>query len=81
MNAKIWEISRQEFDDVIDTNIKGTANVLRHFIPLLIPKNQGVIVNITSIFGRMGAPLVCICCPMCKIFIDVNIKSEFHILF
>lgn len=59
-NAKIWEISREEFDDVIDTNIKGTANILRHFIPLLLPKNQGIIVNISSIFGRMGAPLVCI---------------------
>ncbi|XP_038891838.1 NADPH-dependent pterin aldehyde reductase-like [Benincasa hispida] len=58
VNAKIWEISREEFDDVIDTNIKGTANVLRHFIPLLLPKNKGIIVNISSIFGRIGAGLV-----------------------
>lgn len=59
VSAKIWEISREEFDDVIDTNVKGTANVLRHFIPLLLPNNRGIIVNITSLFGRMGAPLVC----------------------
>ncbi|KGN49693.1 NADPH-dependent pterin aldehyde reductase [Cucumis sativus] len=58
VKAKIWEISREEFDDVIDTNIKGTANILRHFIPLLLPKNKGIIVNISSIFGRMGVPLV-----------------------
>ncbi|XP_023520763.1 NADPH-dependent pterin aldehyde reductase-like [Cucurbita pepo subsp. pepo] len=57
-NAKIGDISREEFDDIIDTNVKGTANVLRHFIPLMIPRNQGIIVNISSLFGRMGAPLV-----------------------
>lgn len=51
---KIWEITKQEFDNVIDINIKGTANVLRHFIPLMIPKNQGIIVNVSSILATMG---------------------------
>ncbi|XP_022156278.1 NADPH-dependent pterin aldehyde reductase-like [Momordica charantia] len=51
---KMWEIAAEMFHDVIDINIKGTVNILRHFIPLLIPKSQGIIVNISSLFGKMG---------------------------
>lgn len=48
----MWEIDVEDFDNVIDTNIKGAANILRHFIPLMIPYNQGIIVNISSDAGR-----------------------------
>ncbi|XP_061363537.1 NADPH-dependent pterin aldehyde reductase isoform X2 [Gastrolobium bilobum] len=57
-NNKIWEVPAEEFDTVIDTNLKGTANVLRHFIPLMITKKQGIIVNVSSGWGRSGAALV-----------------------
>lgn len=57
-NNKIWEVPVEEFDNVIDTNVKGIANVLRHFIPLMLPKKQGIIVNISSGWGRSGAALV-----------------------
>ncbi|KAJ4717586.1 NAD(P)-binding Rossmann-fold superfamily protein [Melia azedarach] len=57
-NNKIWEVPPDEFDAVIDTNVKGIANVLRHFIPLMIPKRQGIIVNMSSGWGRSGAALV-----------------------
>ncbi|KAE8648223.1 hypothetical protein Csa_018415, partial [Cucumis sativus] len=55
--GKIWEIPREEFDKVIDINIKGTANVLRHFIPLMIPINKGIIVNISAIVATFGVPM------------------------
>ncbi|KAJ6715562.1 hypothetical protein OIU85_027005 [Salix viminalis] len=57
-NKKIWEVSEEEFDSVIDTNVKGVANMLRHFIPLMIPNKQGIIVNMSSGWGRSGAALV-----------------------
>lgn len=57
-NNKIWEVPVEEFDTVIDTNLKGTANVLRHFIPLMIARKQGIIVNMSSGWGRSGAALV-----------------------
>lgn len=57
-NNKIWEVPPEEFDNVIDTNVKGVANVLRHFIPLMITKKQGIIVNMSSGWGRSGAALV-----------------------
>jgi uncharacterized membrane protein YhaH (DUF805 family) len=50
-NAKIWELSASEFDAVIDVNVKGTANVIRHFLPLM---KQGIIVNLSSGWGRRG---------------------------
>ncbi|CAK9326839.1 unnamed protein product [Citrullus colocynthis] len=55
-SLKLWEIPSEMFDNVIDINIKGTANMLRHFIPLMLPKNEGIIVNMSSLFGRIGAP-------------------------
>jgi len=54
-NNKIWEVSAEEFDMVMDTNIKGVANVLRHFLPLMIERKQGVIVNMSSGWGRSAA--------------------------
>lgn len=57
-NNKIWEVPEEEFDTVIDTNVKGIANMLRHFIPLMITRKQGIIVNMSSGWGRSGAALV-----------------------
>ncbi|EXB23143.1 3-oxoacyl-[acyl-carrier-protein] reductase FabG [Morus notabilis] len=57
-NNRIWEVTEEEFDTVISTNVKGIANVLRHFIPLMLPKKQGIIVNMSSGWGRSGAALV-----------------------
>ncbi|XP_051146426.1 NADPH-dependent pterin aldehyde reductase [Andrographis paniculata] len=57
-NNKIWEVPDDEFDNVIDTNIKGTVNILRHFIPLMIERKTGIIVNVSSGWGRSGAAQV-----------------------
>ncbi|KAG8368920.1 hypothetical protein BUALT_Bualt15G0096600 [Buddleja alternifolia] len=57
-NNRIWEVPVDEFDTVIDTNIKGTANVLRHFIPLMIENKHGIIVNMSSGWGRSAAAQV-----------------------
>ncbi|XP_022156280.1 NADPH-dependent pterin aldehyde reductase-like isoform X2 [Momordica charantia] len=51
-SGKIWELDVEDFDKVIDTNVKGIGNILRHFIPLMLPNNQGIIVNMSSGAGR-----------------------------
>ena len=51
-NAPLWKISAEEFSDVIDVNIKGVANVIRHFVPAMIKQGRGVIVNFSSGWGR-----------------------------
>ncbi|WP_010583909.1 SDR family oxidoreductase [Schlesneria paludicola] len=55
-SAPLWTISAQEFQQVIDVNIAGTANVIRHFLPSMIDRNRGTIVNFSSGWGRTTAP-------------------------
>ena len=51
-NAPLWKVAAQDFSDVIDVNIKGVANVIRHFVPAMIHGGTGVIVNFSSGWGR-----------------------------
>jgi NAD(P)-dependent dehydrogenase (short-subunit alcohol dehydrogenase family) len=57
-NAPLWELSAAEFDAIIDVNIKGVANVLRHFLPVMSARKEGVIVNFSSGWGRSTSPEV-----------------------
>lgn len=50
--ASLWKISAAEFSHVVDVNLKGTVNIIRHFMPNLIKKHQGLIVNFSSGWGR-----------------------------
>jgi NAD(P)-dependent dehydrogenase (short-subunit alcohol dehydrogenase family) len=51
-NAPLWQVPAAEFSDVVDVNIKGVANVLRHFLPAMVARMSGVIVNFSSGWGR-----------------------------
>ncbi len=51
-NDPLWRISAAEFSFVIDVNVKGVANVIRHFVPAMIKRRKGVIVNFSSGWGR-----------------------------
>jgi NAD(P)-dependent dehydrogenase (short-subunit alcohol dehydrogenase family) len=51
-NARLWEVPADEFDAVLDVNVKGPANVIRHFAPAMIRRRRGVIVNFSSGWGR-----------------------------
>lgn len=57
-NALLWEITAEEFDAVIDINIKGIANVIRHFLPAMVARGRGVVVNFSSGWGRSTSPEV-----------------------
>jgi NAD(P)-dependent dehydrogenase (short-subunit alcohol dehydrogenase family) len=57
-NAPLWEVPTEEFDRLIDINIKGVANVLRSFLPAMIAQGRGVIVNFSSGWGRSTSPEV-----------------------
>jgi len=60
--APLWKIPADEFDRVIDINIKGVANVIRAFVPAMVQRRQGVIVNVSSGWGRSTAPEVAAYC-------------------
>jgi NAD(P)-dependent dehydrogenase (short-subunit alcohol dehydrogenase family) len=51
-NAKLWEVSAGEFSSVLDVNLKGVVNVIRHFAPAMISEGKGIIVNFSSGWGR-----------------------------
>lgn len=51
-NARLWEVNAREFSEVIDVNIKGVVNVIRHFVPPMVQRKSGVIVNFSSGWGR-----------------------------
>ena len=55
-NSPLVDVPVAEFDAVIDINIKGVANVSRHFAPAMIERNHGVIVNLSSGWGRSTSP-------------------------
>jgi len=51
-NAALWRVPAEVFSQVVDVNIKGVASVLRHFLPAMIRRGQGVVVNFSSGWGR-----------------------------
>jgi NAD(P)-dependent dehydrogenase (short-subunit alcohol dehydrogenase family) len=51
-NAPFWKLSDRDFSRVLDVNVRGTANVIRHVLPNLMKKHRGVIVNFSSGWGR-----------------------------
>ncbi|WP_406698181.1 SDR family oxidoreductase [Singulisphaera sp. Ch08] len=57
-NAPLWKVAADEFDRVVDVNLKGVANVLRAYVPAMIEQQSGVIVNFSSGWGRSTAPEV-----------------------
>lgn len=54
--ANLWEIEGADFDQVIDVNVKGIANVIRHVVPAMIEQGSGVIANLSSGWGRSTSP-------------------------
>ena len=56
--APLWEQDDREFTKLTDVNIRGTQNVIRHFVPAMVAKKKGVIVNFSSGWGRSVSPEV-----------------------
>lgn len=54
----LWNISEAEFSQLIDINIKGVANTIRAFLPAMIDKKAGMIINFSSGWGRSTSPEV-----------------------
>ncbi len=54
----LWEISAAEMQRLVDVNIVGTSNVIRHFLPPMVARRRGIVVNFSSGWGRSTAPEV-----------------------
>lgn len=51
----ITSLSVQEWDEVVDVNLKGTFLCCRAALTRMVPKRTGSIINIASIWGLVGA--------------------------
>ena len=50
----IMRMKEEDFDNVINTNLKGTFNVTKNVVPYMMKKRNGKIVNISSVVGVSG---------------------------
>lgn len=50
----VMRMSEADFDDVIDTNLKGAFNCIRYASALMVRQHRGRIVNISSVSGVIG---------------------------
>lgn len=53
--APLWQVPAEEFDRLMDVNVKGVANVIRHFLPAMLARKSGIIINFSSAWGRSVA--------------------------
>lgn len=50
----LMRMKEEEFDKVIEVNLKGTFNMTKNVIPFMMKKRYGKIVNISSVVGVSG---------------------------
>jgi len=49
-----WETTPEEFDEIIDLNMKGSFNTMRAVLPAMIAQKSGKVVNVGGTFGMRG---------------------------
>lgn len=52
----ILRMSEKDYDDVLNTNLKGTFNTIKHLTKNFIKLRSGKIINISSVSGVIGNP-------------------------
>jgi NAD(P)-dependent dehydrogenase (short-subunit alcohol dehydrogenase family) len=56
--SPLWEVPAEELSRIVDVNVKGVVNVIRAFLPSMIGRGRGVVVNFSSGWGQSTAPNV-----------------------
>ena len=50
----LLRMSEENWDDVMDNNLKSAFNLIKHTAPVMLKQKKGSIINITSIVGLKG---------------------------
>ena len=59
----IMDTTEEEWNNTIDTNLKGVFLFIKEVLPYMIENKSGVIVNVSSGAGKSGfSKLICILC-------------------
>ncbi len=56
VNKPTHEITEEEWDKVMNINVKGVFFCTKHIIPYMRENKGGSIINLSSIYGIIGAP-------------------------
>ena len=54
MDAQLIKMTEDQFDKVIDINLKGTYNIARALVDTMVAQGAGVILNASSVVGVYG---------------------------
>ncbi|WP_188351487.1 3-oxoacyl-[acyl-carrier-protein] reductase [Staphylococcus aureus] len=52
----LMRMKEQEWDDVIDANLKGVFNCIQKATPQMLRQRSGAIINLSSVVGAVGNP-------------------------
>lgn len=50
-----YDCTEEIFDNIINTNLKGVFNLTHNAVKHMLPRREGVIINISSMWGEVGA--------------------------
>jgi NAD(P)-dependent dehydrogenase (short-subunit alcohol dehydrogenase family) len=54
INGMSWKLDRDDWQEVIDTNLTGPFLCIKYVLPYMREKKYGRIINISSVVGQMG---------------------------
>ena len=57
LNKTYNETTVEEWDRVLDTDLKGPWLLCKHFVPAMVDRGSGSVINISSLNGLVGFPL------------------------
>jgi len=61
-SAPLWELEAAEIETLLRTNLLGVTNCIHHFVPEMLRRSRGVVVNFSSGWGRSTSPEVASYC-------------------
>lgn len=50
----IMRMSEEDFDATYEVNLKGSFNMIRHAMPIMLKQRTGSIINVSSVVGETG---------------------------
>jgi NAD(P)-dependent dehydrogenase (short-subunit alcohol dehydrogenase family) len=54
--TELWRVPPEEFEALLDVNVNGVYRVVRAFLPPMLERGSGVVVNFSSGWGRSTSP-------------------------
>ena len=55
ISGLVQDMTELQWDALLDTNLKGTFNLCKGFVPAMVSQKSGCIINISSMWGQTGA--------------------------